>query len=63
MRTAKTDQLGRTLRSDGAHAQPDLSLCWAHRSFCWFCYAAALSHILEITFFEEEKKILFDKAG
>ena len=23
-----------------AHA--DLSLCWAHRSFCWFCHAQAL---------------------
>ena len=25
-----------------ADAQADLSLCWAHRSFCWFCRAAAL---------------------
>ena len=33
--------------SEGASAQPDLSLHWAHRSFCWFCHAAALSHILE----------------
>ena len=24
------------LRSDWADAQADLSLCWAHRSFCWF---------------------------
>ena len=23
--------------SDWADAQADLSLCWAHRSFCWFC--------------------------
>ena len=22
-------------------AQADLSLCWALRSFCWFCYEAA----------------------
>ena len=21
-----------------AHAQADLSLCWAHISFCWFCH-------------------------
>ena len=27
--------------SDWADAQADLSNCWAHRSFCWFCYAAA----------------------
>ena len=19
--------------------QPDLSLCWAHKSICWFCHA------------------------
>ena len=45
--------------SDEADAQPDMSLCLAHRSFCWFCHAVALSHILEfMTFFEEEKKYL-----
>ena len=27
----------RRLWSDWADAQADLSLCWAHRSFCWFC--------------------------
>ena len=27
--------------SDWADAQADLSLCWAHRSFCWFCHAVA----------------------
>ena len=27
------------LRSDWVNAQPDLSLRWAHRSFCWFCRA------------------------
>ena len=27
--------------SDWADAQADLSLCWAHRSFCWFCHEAA----------------------
>ena len=25
------------LWSDWADAQADLNLCWAHRSFCWFC--------------------------
>ena len=34
----------RRLRSDWADAQADLSLHWAHRSFCWFCHAAA--HLL-----------------
>ena len=29
------------LWSDWADAQADLSLCWAHISFCWFCRAAA----------------------
>ena len=29
------------LWSDWADAQADLSLCWAHMSFCWFCYAVA----------------------
>ena len=32
--------LGR-LWSDWADAQADLSLHWAHRSFCWFCREAA----------------------
>ena len=27
--------------SDGADAQADLSLCWAHKSFCWFCHVVA----------------------
>ena len=27
--------------SDWADAQADLSLCWAHRSFCWFCHEVA----------------------
>ena len=27
--------------SDWADAQADLSLCWAHRSFCCFCHAVA----------------------
>ena len=27
--------------SDWADAQSDLSLRWAHRSFCWFCHTAA----------------------
>ena len=31
----------RRLWSDWAGAQADLSLRWAHRSFCWFCHAAA----------------------
>ena len=32
------------LLSDWAGAQADLSLCWAHRSFCWFCHVQA--HII-----------------
>ena len=32
------------LWSDWADAQADLSLCWAHRAFCWFCHEAA--HVL-----------------
>ena len=28
-------------RSNWVDAQADLSLRWAHRSFCWFCCAAA----------------------
>ena len=27
----------RRLWSDSANAQADLSLCWAHMPFCWFC--------------------------
>ena len=31
----------RRLCSDWANAHADLSLRWAHMSFCWFCHAAA----------------------
>ena len=31
----------RRLRLDWADAQVDLSLQWAHKSFCWICHAAA----------------------
>ena len=31
----------RRLWSDWADAQADLSLCWVHRPFCWFCHEAA----------------------
>ena len=31
----------RRLRSDWVDAQADLSLCWAHMSFCWFYHARA----------------------
>ena len=27
--------------SDWANARADLSLCWAHMPFCWFCHEAA----------------------
>ena len=27
--------------SDWRDAQADMSLHWAHRSFCWFCHASA----------------------
>ena len=27
--------------SDWANAQADLSLCWAHTYFCWFCHVVA----------------------
>ena len=36
----------RRLWSDWADAQADLSLRWAHWSFCWFCHAQA--HILKL---------------
>ena len=31
----------RRLWSDWADAQADLSLCWVHMPFCWFCHEAA----------------------
>ena len=27
--------------SDWANAQADMSLCWAHMQFCWFCHEVA----------------------
>ena len=35
--------------SDWVDAQADLSLRWAHWSFCWFCHAAA--HLISCSFF------------
>ena len=31
----------RRLWSDWADAQADMSLCWAHMPFCWFCHEVA----------------------
>ena len=41
--------------SDWADAQADLSLCCAHRSFCWFCHAA--DHL--ITFLKKFSSTVF----
>ena len=41
----------RRLRSDWADAQTDLSLCWAHRPFCWFCHNAA--HFININMIQQ----------
>ena len=38
----------RRLWSDWADTQADLSLSWAHRSFCWFCHAVAKGQILHL---------------
>ena len=34
--------------SDWVHAQADLRLCWAHRSFCWICCAPAYSCVRQM---------------
>ena len=44
----------RRLWSVWANVQADLSLCWAHMSFCWFCHEAA--HRSSINEPEHEKK-------
>ena len=36
------------IRSDWADAQADLSLRWAHRTFCWFCHVAAQIFLLHV---------------
>ena len=33
------------LWSDWVDAQADLSLCWAHKSSCWFCHACGGSYL------------------
>ena len=33
--------------SDRANAQADLSLRWAHRSFCWFCHAVGQKYVVD----------------
>ena len=47
----------RGLWSDWADSQADLSLCWAHMRYCWFCHVAA--HILLIINTEYEWIIYF----
>ena len=32
----------------GSHAQADLNLRWAHRSFCWFCHEAGYVKITTV---------------
>ena len=34
--------------SDWADAQADLSLCWAHRTFCWFCHESNLPYNVSV---------------
>ena len=42
-------------RQKQQYAQADLSLCWAHRSFCWFCHAAA--HFKIVQFSSESERM------
>ena len=39
----------RQLSSAWADAKADLSIRWAHRTFCWFCPAAAQMHLVIIS--------------
>ena len=53
---------GQRRRSDWADAQADLSLRWAHRSFCWFCHEAAdlwYRGYLKYSLIAKEKLIMF----
>ena len=45
----------RRLWSDWADAQADLSLCWMHRSFCWFCHEVA--HLIWVVSVNESVRI------
>ena len=46
------------LRSDWAYAQADLSLCWAHMPFYWFCHALAHTlFILSIQVYMSEQMV------
>ena len=47
----------RSLWSDWADAQADLSLRWAHMSVCWFCHEAA--HMWRIRVFVIQNYILW----
>ena len=38
----------RRLRSNWADAQADLSLCWEHSPFCWFCRAQAQMMLIKM---------------
>ena len=55
----------RTLWSDWADSQADLSLSWAQRSFCWFCHEAAhftLFHLHQQYWFLLFRGVLFPET-
>ena len=41
----------RRLWSDWMDAQSDMSLCWVHISFCWFCHASAQMVLMNTAIF------------
>ena len=47
----------RRLWSDWADAQADLSLCWVHLSFWWFCHEVAQMFLLLLDLMETVRKI------
>ena len=49
--------------SDWADAQADLSLHWAHRSFCWFCHAAANVIIYRKSIHQKLLELYVEESG
>ena len=52
------------LWSDCANAQSDLSLCWSHKSYCWFCcMLASIISVIKLTEIQVETPLVILHIG
>ena len=51
------------LGSDWADAKADLSICWPHMSFCWFCHAVAHIKFVCVEILRPSQQLRSCRAG